>query len=231
MNHTELLYMYKRMKTLPEKIPPKQLMQLEEKKGICFIDIDSIYITDIEISFGEGCIISPNVYFLGRSGNKITIGDFSIIQQNTVIIADTISVSIGSQCYIGGKIIDCIIADHVETGLYTELTRSFLGEHTVAKHSCYLGDTETGENVNIAYGTVTANYDGTPIKNKTIIGNRVKTGINSNLVSKKGGEAPNKPGILIIGDDVTIGANAIVTKDVPAGVTVVGLNKILEKKD
>ena len=31
-----------------------------------------------------------------------------------------------------------------------------------------------------------------------------------------------------IGDGVTIGANAIVTRDIPAGVTVVGSNRIVE---
>lgn len=258
MNHTELLYMYKYMRTLPEKIPPKKLIQMEEKEGIRFINVDSIYITDIEISIGEGSIISPNVYFLGRSGSKVTIGDFTIIQPNTIIVSDMLSTVIGSQCNIGGKIIDChiqnhvemeqstkltrstveswckidgkiidcIIHDHVETGTYTELTRSEIGEYTVAKHHCYLGDTTTGKNVNIASGTETANYDGTSGKNKTIIGNNVKTGIGCLLVpTKKNG------GRLIIGDNATIGAGTIITKDVPAGATVVGLNRILEQEE
>lgn len=37
-------------------------------------------------------------------------------------------------------------------------------------------------------------------------------------------------GDISIGDDVRVGANAVVTKDIPAGMTVVGYNKILESK-
>ena len=33
-------------------------------------------------------------------------------------------------------------------------------------------------------------------------------------------------GDIVIGDDVRIGANAVVTKDVPCGMTVVGYNKM-----
>ena len=38
-------------------------------------------------------------------------------------------------------------------------------------------------------------------------------------------------GPCIIGDDVRIGANAVVTKDVPAGATVVGANRIIVTRE
>lgn len=48
------------------------------------------------------------------------------------------------------------------------------------------------------------------------VGNRVSIGAGAKVI-----------GPVKIGDDVTIGANAVVTKDVPDGATVVGFNKIL----
>lgn len=38
-------------------------------------------------------------------------------------------------------------------------------------------------------------------------------------------------GDIILGDGVVVGANAVVTRDVPAGATVVGYNQIIERKN
>jgi bifunctional UDP-N-acetylglucosamine pyrophosphorylase/glucosamine-1-phosphate N-acetyltransferase len=70
-------------------------------------------------------------------------------------------------------------------------------------HLSYLGDTTTGNHVNIGAGTITANYDGVK-KHPTNIGDRTKTGSNSVLV------AP-----LNLGNDVYIAAGSTVTEDVP----------------
>lgn len=51
------------------------------------------------------------------------------------------------------------------------------------------------------------------------IGNRVYIGAGAKIL-----------GPLTIGDDAIVGANAVVTKDVPAGATVVGANRILGPK-
>ena len=51
------------------------------------------------------------------------------------------------------------------------------------------------------------------------IGSRVYIGAGAKII-----------GNITIGDDVRIGANAVVTKNVPAGMTVVGFNKIIETK-
>lgn len=49
------------------------------------------------------------------------------------------------------------------------------------------------------------------------IGNRVSFGAGSKII-----------GPVRVGDDVEIGANAVVTKDVPAGSTVVGFNRLIK---
>lgn len=48
------------------------------------------------------------------------------------------------------------------------------------------------------------------------VGNRVSLGAGSKII-----------GPVRIGDDVEIGANAVVTKDVPSGSTVVGFNRLI----
>ncbi|MEM6839518.1 MAG: DapH/DapD/GlmU-related protein, partial [Cyanobacteria bacterium P01_C01_bin.120] len=59
-----------------------------------------------------------------------------------------------------------------------------------------------GHQVNIGAGTITANYDGVK-KHPTVIGDRTKTGSNSVFV------AP-----VTVGEDVTVAAGSVVTKDV-----------------
>lgn len=49
-----------------------------------------------------------------------------------------------------------------------------------------------------------------------ILGDRVSVGAGAKII-----------GPVTVGDDVTIGANAVVTKDVPSGMTVVGYNRLL----
>lgn len=75
----------------------------------------------------------------------------------------------------------------------------------------YVGDAEIGENSNIGAGTIFANYDGKK-KHKTKVGNNAFIGSNTTLI------AP-----VTVGNRGKTGAGAVVTKDVPGGVTVVGV--------
>lgn len=52
------------------------------------------------------------------------------------------------------------------------------------------------------------------------LGNRVYVGAGAKLI-----------GDICIGDDVRIGANAVVTKDVSSGTTVVGYNKVFKNRE
>lgn len=77
-----------------------------------------------------------------------------------------------------------------------------------------------GENVTIFQQvTIGANEHRIDYKKVPKIGNRVYIGAGAKII-----------GDIEIGDDVRIGANAVVTKSIPAGKTVVGYNKILELK-
>jgi bifunctional UDP-N-acetylglucosamine pyrophosphorylase/glucosamine-1-phosphate N-acetyltransferase len=76
---------------------------------------------------------------------------------------------------------------------------------------CYAGDAEIGERTNIGAGTIFANYDGEN-KFKTRIGKDAFIGSDSILV------APLK-----IGNGAKTAAGSVVTKDVNAGDTVMGV--------
>lgn len=77
-----------------------------------------------------------------------------------------------------------------------------------------------GENCTILQQvTIGANEHRLDYSKAPQIGNRVYIGAGAKII-----------GNIIIGDDVRIGANAVVTKSVPAGKTVVGYNRIIESK-
>ena len=199
--------------------------------GVTLIDPDATYISskDInDITFGEGCIVHPGVYLVG----SIYIGEESIIGpnctlmnvrigQHTTILNSTISnSSIGAQCQIGpyALIEDSNLEDEVTIGFTAQIKRSTIGKQSVAKHHCYIGDTQMGERVNIGAGAITGNYGGMS-KNKTIIGDGAFIGINVNLI------AP-----VTIGRESYLGAGAIIKKNVLPHAVVVGLDRVLNHK-
>jgi serine acetyltransferase len=76
---------------------------------------------------------------------------------------------------------------------------------------------EFGEDVVIGHQVTIGNRGG--MMAAPTIGHRVYIGAGAKIL-----------GPLTIGDDAVVGANAVVTKDVPAGATVVGANRILNVK-
>src|SRR3989338_2675981 len=110
----------------------------------------------------------------------------------------------------------------LRSGIFAEVSRTRLGDHSRMKHFSFLGDAEVGAQVNIGAGTVTANYDGKN-KNKTTILDHAFVGSDSILV------APVK-----IGKRAMTGAGCVVTRGnkVPDGRIIVGVpGRILERKN
>lgn len=96
------------------------------------------------------------------------------------------------------------LAAGVQVGNFVEIKNSALAAGVKANHLSYLGDASIGEGSNIGAGTITCNYDGLS-KHRTVIGARAFVGSNCSLV------AP-----IAIGEEATIGAGSVLTKDAPA---------------
>lgn len=89
-----------------------------------------------------------------------------------------------------------------------------VGKHLVIDHGMgvVIGETAViGDDCIIFHGVTLGGMKFDPVKRHPTIGNRVLIGTGAKVL-----------GPIHIGDDVRIGANAMVTKDIPARVTVIG---------
>ena len=184
--------------------------------GVIIIDPTSTYIEDTVI-IGAGTVIYPGVFIRG----KTAVGAFCVIEPNVFIsdsvIDETVQIKAGS--YLEQAIVhsnakigpyarlrpDTEIGESAHIGNFVELKKVKFGKNSKAGHLTYLGDAEIGENVNIGCGTITCNYAADKKKYKTIIGDRVFVGSDSQFV------AP-----VNIGADSIIASGSTITKDVPA---------------
>jgi serine O-acetyltransferase len=98
-----------------------------------------------------------------------------------------------------------------------------IGKRLVIDHGLgvVIGETAiVGDDCLIYHGVTLGGKENTPAARHPVIGNRVVLGAGAKLIGR-----------ITIGDDVVVGANTVVTKDVPAGSTVVGVSgKILTQK-
>jgi bifunctional UDP-N-acetylglucosamine pyrophosphorylase/glucosamine-1-phosphate N-acetyltransferase len=189
--------------------------------GVTMPDISSVYI-DRTVKLGQDTIILPNTHILGQTtiGADCTIGPNAIIENSTIgddcevvssVVRDSTlesGVGVGPFSHIRGG---SYIESSVHIGTSAEVKNSRLGRGTKMGHFSYMGDATLGADVNIGAGAITCNFDGVS-KHETIIGKDAFIGSDTMLV------AP-----VVIGDGAATGAGAVVTKDVPAGSTVVGV--------
>lgn len=191
----------------------KQLME----NGVIFIDAHTAYVEETVI-IGAGSVIYPNTFVRG----KTAIGAFTVIEPNC-FISDSIigeSVHLKAGSYIEQTIIknkasvgpyarlrpETTIGESAHVGNFVEMKKVNFGNKSKAGHLTYLGDADVGEDVNIGCGTITCNYAADKKKYKTVIGDRVFVGSDSQLV------APVR-----VGHDALIASGTTVTKDVPEG--------------
>jgi bifunctional UDP-N-acetylglucosamine pyrophosphorylase/glucosamine-1-phosphate N-acetyltransferase len=175
------------------------------------VQIDINVIIEGECYLGDGVRVGAGCHLRNArisSGTKILA--YSIIDD----------VAIGSNAFIGPFARlrpGTVLADDVHIGNFVEVKNSRIGDGSKANHLAYIGDAVIGAESNIGAGTITCNYDGAN-KHQTVIGSHAFIGSNSSLV------AP-----VSIGDNATIGAGSVVTKDVPADTLAVarGLQRII----
>ncbi len=189
------------------------------KEGVMMIQPETITI-DETVQLEPDVIIEPQTHIRGNTsiaaGSRIgpgTLIDNSKIASNVTVLYSVVSHSevaenttIGPYTHLRGA---AKIGANCRIGNFVEIKKSILGDNTNAAHLSYLGDATLGDRVNVGAGTITANYDGVR-KHQTFIGSGTKTGSNSVMV------AP-----LTLGENVTVAAGSVVTKDVPPDALVI----------
>ncbi|AGH96378.1 bifunctional UDP-N-acetylglucosamine diphosphorylase/glucosamine-1-phosphate N-acetyltransferase GlmU [Pseudobdellovibrio exovorus] len=199
----------------------KKVFQSKTKKlmenGVIFIDPQATHVEE-GVIIGAGSVIYPGAFIRG----KTAIGAFTVIEPNCFIsdsiIGDSVHMKAGS--YIEQVIIknkasvgpyarlrpETTIGESAHVGNFVEMKKVNFGNKSKAGHLTYLGDAEIGEDVNIGCGTITCNYAADKKKYKTVIGDRVFVGSDTQLV------AP-----VTVESDSLIASGTTVTKNVPAG--------------
>lgn len=204
-----------------EKILRRRINEHWMREGVTMIDPDTTYI-DEDVEIGQDTILKPFTFIEGKSriGSGCEIGPHTRIKDTQIgndvnithsILLDSVihdRVTVGPFAHVrpGNE-----IHDEVKIGDFVEVKNSLIGKGSKLLHLSYVGDAVVGEKCNIGAGTITANYDGKN-KSQTRLGDGVFIGSNSTLV------AP-----VTLEDGARTGAGAVVTRDVPANVTVVGV--------
>jgi len=198
------------------------------KAGVTIINPDSITI-DETVELQPDVIIEPQTHLRGETkiGSGAKVGPGSLIEnsqlgENVTVLYSVVSDSvvkdntrIGPYAHLRGQ---AEVGEACRIGNFVEVKKSKIGDRTNAAHLSYLGDATLGNQVNIGCGTITANYDGVK-KHPTIIGDRTKTGSNSVLI------AP-----ITLGEDVTVAAGSVITKDVPDDSLVIARSRQVVRK-
>ena len=204
-----------------EMLLHERVRERHMREGVTLQDPTTAYI-DSTVEIERDVTIEPNVILRGAT----RIGEGSVIRAGSQIFDSTI----GARCTVWASIIESSeLEDEVQIGPFShlrpgssigrgaklgnfaEVKKSRLGPRTQQHHFSYIGDATVGEGVNIAAGTITANYDGKR-KLPTTIGDGAFIGVDTMLV------APVE-----VGEGAATGAGAVVTRDVPAGMIAVGI--------
>ncbi|MBA3688364.1 MAG: bifunctional UDP-N-acetylglucosamine diphosphorylase/glucosamine-1-phosphate N-acetyltransferase GlmU [Chloroflexi bacterium] len=204
-----------------ERILRGEIAERHMRNGVTIVDPSSTFI-DIDVQIGEDARIEPWTVLSGatRIGSDAVIGPQAQILDSKIGARTTVWSSVVESSVVGEDVEigpyshlrpGCEIGPGCRIGNFTELKKTRIGAGSQIHHFSYLGDADVGEAVNIGAGTITANFDGTA-KHRTTIGDRAFIGVDTML------RAP-----VSIGPGARTGAGAVVTRDVPAGETVVGM--------
>ena len=210
------------------KILQTRIKEFWMAAGVTLIDPDSITIDDT-VKLHPDVIIEPQTHLRGNTviASGCRIGPGSLIENSQIGEGGTVLYSVvrNSQVAANGQIGPYAhlrgaveVGQACRIGNFVELKNTAMGDQTNVAHLSYLGDATLGDRVNVGAGTITANYDGVN-KHPSQIGSRTKTGANSVLV------AP-----VTLGEDVTVAAGSVVTKDVPDDSLVIARSRQVVRK-
>jgi len=189
--------------------------EIHMDNGVTLIDPSNTYIS-LDVEIGKDTIIYPGTNIQG----KTKIGEGCIIGPNSTVVSSIIGNHVVVET---SKITDSIIADNAKigpfahirpksnigefskVGSFVETKNVNIGTNTKIPHLSYIGDTDIGNNVEIACGVITSNMNTKWEKNRTTIKDNAFIGCNSVLI------AP-----VTIEEFGAIGAGSTISKDVPS---------------
>lgn len=200
-------------------------------QGVLMIDPRTAFVEE-EVEVGSGTVLYPNVYLRG----KTRVGAYCVIESGSYLAHARVDdgVHIKAYSYIESSYVaakasvgpfarlrpETEIGSEAHIGNFVELKKTKFGARSKAGHLSYIGDATVGEEVNIGCGTITCNYAVDRKKYRTMIGDRVFVGSDTQFV------AP-----VIIGDDAVIGSGSTITKDVPAKALAVARGRQVVKEN
>ncbi len=126
---------------LVSKVMQERIQERLMSQGVTIVDPGNTWI-DARAEIGQDTTIYPFTYIHGnvRIGKRCTVGPFAYLREGTVM------------------------AEDVVVGVFTEVKNSTFGAGSRLRHLSYVGDTQTGDNVNIGAGSIVANFDGQEIQ-------------------------------------------------------------------
>jgi bifunctional UDP-N-acetylglucosamine pyrophosphorylase/glucosamine-1-phosphate N-acetyltransferase len=165
--------------------------------------------------FAEDVVVEPNTVLfdcdIGRDVfveagcrlERCTVGEGTRLRQGTYAQEATIGarVVVGPFAHLRPG---TVLGDEVRIGNFVETKQAKLGRGSKASHLSYIGDADIGANVNLGCGFITCNFDGGPVKHRTIIEDDVFVGSDSQTV------APVR-----LGKGSYVASGTTVTRDVP----------------
>ncbi len=189
--------------------------------GVSMVGPSTIFI-DEGVTIGQDTTLLPGTILMGNTtiGSNCIIGPYAVLIDATIEDGVTVRTSTiesstlrknadaGPYARVRGG---SDIGEDVHIGNFAEVKNTSMARASKSGHFSYLGDSSIGERTNIGAGTITANYDGTK-KNHTEIGDDVFIGSDTILVAPVEVEAGARTG-----------AGSVVTRNVTAGQTVVGI--------
>lgn len=197
--------------------------------GVTIIDPSNTYISADAI-IGSDTVLHPGTIIEGNTviGSDCEIGPHTVIRDSEIGDRTTIHQSTVHDSKLGTEVSvgpfahirpDSVIGDEVRVGNFVEIKKTVFGNRSKASHLSYIGDAQVGEDVNLGCGSITVNYDGKN-KFKTVIGNGVFIGCNSNLV------AP-----VTVEDGAYVAAGSTITENVPSKALSVARARQVNKED
>ena len=204
-----------------EEILRRRILDAHMREGVTVRDPVSTHI-EASVEIGRDTVILPGSFLRGETqiGSDCVIGPSADLLDTVVGDGALVEHSVGRGARVGeGASVGpyaflrpgTVLGSGAKVGAYCEIKNAKVGRGSKVPHLSYVGDAEIGEDANLGAGTITANYDGVK-KNRTRIGDRAFTGVNTNLI------AP-----VTIGEDAYLGAGSVVNKDIPSGKLAVGM--------